>query len=54
MSRKLGQIIAVRENYLDDSHSDGLRSSDKTTQLLQPYCSWLSAAGAEVSRKEGQ
>jgi hypothetical protein len=37
---------------VDDSHPNGLRFPNQTTQLLQPYCSWLSASGAEVSRKE--
>jgi hypothetical protein len=48
-----------REMYVltteqDDSHPHELRSPNQTTQLLQPYCAWLSAPSAEVSRKEGQ
>jgi len=54
MSRKLGQIIAVRENTWMIRIPMGCESPNQTTQLLQPNCSWLSAPSSEVSRKEDQ
>ncbi len=52
MSRKLGQIIAVRENTWMIRIPMGC--DPQTKQRRQPYCAWLTAPSAEVSRKEGQ
>ena len=54
MSRKLGQIIAVRENTWMIRIPIGCDRRNQSAQLLQPHCSWLSAPSAEVSRKEDQ
>jgi hypothetical protein len=53
MSRKLGQIIAVRENTWMIRIPMGC---DPQTKQRSYYnrCSWLSAPSAEVSRKEDQ
>jgi hypothetical protein len=42
MSRKLGSDHRGSGEHLDDSHPDGLRSSNQTTQLFQPHGSWVS------------
>ena len=54
MSRKLGQIIAVRENTWMIRIPMGCDPQTKQRSYLQPHCAWLSAPSAEVSRKKGQ
>ena len=54
MSRKLGQIIAVRENTWMIRIPMGCDLQTKQRTYYNRTVSWLSAPSAEVSRKEDQ